>query len=71
MNCVKCHNLISEDRLTALKILGKLPYEFTCLQCADNNKIKGIYNSGQLMIVNDVGQSGIFKDNSIQTTYDQ
>lgn len=41
--CAKCHKPISPERIEALKILEKLFYEWDCLDCASNDKVKAIY----------------------------
>ena len=70
MKCIVCNEIIDIDRSNALLILGKSPQEMTCIKHAPDNKIKGIYNSGELIIVDTVGPSGIKHDNQTFTIFD-
>lgn len=70
MNCVNCGQPIDNNRLEALAFLEKHPHEYTCIKCAPNNKLKGLYESGRLILTNNIGESGIHKDFSIQTVFD-
>jgi hypothetical protein len=74
MNCVKCNKPIEQDRLEALAILSKPAHEYTCLSCAPQQRIKGLFlgesGNSQLLFVNNVGRDGIEKDNQIYTSFD-
>lgn len=43
--CIICNCILSIERLEALQVLDKQPFEYTCLSCAVQNdfKIKAVY----------------------------
>jgi hypothetical protein len=43
MKCINCGEILNQERLEALQVLGKQVNEYTCLKCAPNNKIKGFF----------------------------
>lgn len=74
IKCVTCGGSIDADRLEGLAVLGKLPHEYTCINCAPTNRVRGIaVGSGnhQILVVNNLGQEGIPKENSVETAFDK
>jgi len=72
--CVTCRREIPADRLEALATLNKLPHEYTCFECAPNNKVKGIFlgesGNSQLVVTDNLGgKEGILRE-KIETVFD-
>ncbi|MEK6882079.1 MAG: hypothetical protein AABY22_20855 [Nanoarchaeota archaeon] len=42
--CAVCHGLISVERTEALRVLNVENWQWTCINCAPNDKIQGIYS---------------------------
>jgi hypothetical protein len=44
-SCSICHNTLAQERVDALKFLGKMPYDFQCFSCATihGKKKQGIF----------------------------
>lgn len=74
IKCVNCSNIIDADRLTALHILGKPIHEFTCISCAPNSKVKGMFlgesGNSQFVISDKLGESRVIRE-PIETFFDK
>jgi len=69
MNCIICQNLLSEDRVNGLRLLGKLENEFICYNCSIQytHPIKMIFSgthnvSGQIFVDSLSQKSGIERE---------
>lgn len=71
--CVQCQKPISSDRLEALITLETKPHQFTCLNCAPNFYIKGLFagesGSSPLILANSIGNFGVIKEKA-ETVFD-
>lgn len=65
--CYLCNSIISDERLEGLKVLGANPFMWTCLNCASNHRVSGLYaaesGSSPLLIVDSLGDSRIIREN--------
>jgi hypothetical protein len=70
MYCSKCHQQLSEERISALRFLNKQIWEYVCTSCSNEKPIKILY-SGLSGVSLEIRADAVGSENGIYLTEKQ